>query len=139
LKQGEGEKHEITLEMTREEILSIKLNYVNVKDIVKAAKKHYPFIKPNDRRQNVQFRCHYVQIVKNNLANSEKDYTNEILASHLVLKNQTSIYWYQKRHFHFMNNVRYVERLIDILSSLKAKDERLKEEFEARLTLTQAV
>ena len=139
MKQGEGEKHEITLEMTREEILSIKLNYVNVKDIVKAAKKHYPFIKPNDRRQNVQFRCHYVQIVKNNLANSEKDYTNEILASHLVLKNQTSIYWYQKRHFHFMNNVRYVERLIDILSSLKAKDERLKEEFEARLTLTQAV
>jgi hypothetical protein len=133
LKQGEGEKHEITLEMTREEILSIKLNYVNVKDIVKAAKKHYPFIKPNDRRQNVQFRCHYVQIVKNNLANSEKDYTNEILASHLVLKNQTSIYWYQKRHFHFMKNVRYVERLIDILSSLKAKDERLKEEFEERL------
>jgi hypothetical protein len=133
LKQGEREKHEITLEMTREELLSIKLNYVNVKDIVKAAKKHYPFIKPNDRRQNVQFRCHYVQIVKNNLANSEKDYTNEILASHLVLKNQTSIYWYQKRHFHFMNNVRYVERLIDILSSLKAKDERLKEEFEERL------
>lgn len=133
MKQGEREKHEITLEMTREELLSIKLNYVNVKDIVKAAKKHYPFIKPNDRRQNVQFRCHYVQIVKNNLANSEKDYTNEILASHLVLKNQTSIYWYQKRHFHFMNNVRYVERLIDILSSLKAKDERLKEEFEERL------
>lgn len=119
--------------MTREELLKIKLNYVNVKDIVKAAKKHYPFIKPNDRRQNVQFRCHYVHIVKNNLANSEKDYTNEILASHLVLKNQTSIYWYQKRHFHFMNNVRYVERLIDILTVLRGKDAKLKEEFEARI------
>jgi len=107
---------------------SIEFVYINASDVARHIGKLYQGTKKTDKKNSAKYISSFIYLLTY-IKDWKSEYSNKYIAACCGLKYTPQVCYYRKRHFDFMDNVRYRLRIKLALELLIKLENRKKSRF----------